>query len=51
MDYIFKTIYIYPKTNKLMVFIYLKYIAYIVQMIYIGIVWNVATIQILMKNK
>lgn len=34
-----------------MLFIYLKYIAYIAQMIYIGIVWDVATIWILMKNK
>lgn len=51
MDYTFKIIYIYPKINDLMIFIYLKFIVYIVQMIYPGIVWNVATIQILMKNK
>lgn len=31
-----------------MLFIYLKYIA---QMTYIGLIWDVALIQILMKNK
>lgn len=33
-----------------MIFIDLKYIVYIAQMIYIEIVWDIAAIQILKKN-
>lgn len=34
-----------------MILILLKYIAFKVQVIYIGFVWDVVTIQTLMKNK
>lgn len=34
-----------------MIFIDLKYIVYIAQMIYIEIVWDIAAIQILKKNQ